>query len=337
MIVTFGEAMLRLTPPQHQRLENARSLDVAVGGAELNTAVGLARLGHDVSWVSALPDNPLGWRIRQAAQEAGIDISNVALSEDSRCGLYFLELGAAPRPSSVTYDRADSAFTQIEPGSSSFWSGRKPGTFDWSEIFDGASWFHLTGITPALGENVAAVCAEAISTARDMNVPVSFDINYRSKLWSHEEAARTLPALIRGCRVLFASLQDAQEIFCIKCDSFADAATKLCGKYQVKLVATTRRANVSTRQESYTGLASTSQESWETATHQVDVIDPLGAGDAFAAGVIHGLLNGKSATEAMEFGTAMGAFQHTIPGDFPCCTEDEILALLNAAPSRILR
>src|SRR5207244_3036883 len=176
-VITFGEAMLRLHPPNFRRLEQARSLEVFVGGAELNTAVLLTRLGRHTSWVSRLTQNPLGRLVRNHAREAGVGTEHVVWTEDDRVGVYFLEFGAAPRASSVLYDRKDSAIANI-----------RPGMVDWPSVFKGVRWFHVTGITPALSANAAATTQEALQAARAAHVQISIDLNYRAKLWSQAEA-----------------------------------------------------------------------------------------------------------------------------------------------------
>src|SRR5437764_5863356 len=176
-VVTFGEAMIRLSPPDYRRLEQAHSLDVQVGGAELNTAVGLARLGRKTAWVSRLTDNPLGRLIANRAREAGVSSEHVLFTPDDRVGLYFLEFGAAPRASSVLYDRKGAAI-----------AGVRPGTVEWAKVFQGARWFHVTGITPALSGTAAETTREALQAARQAGVRTSIDLNYRVKLWSTGEA-----------------------------------------------------------------------------------------------------------------------------------------------------
>src|SRR5437764_3044983 len=175
-VVTFGEAMVRLAPPGFRRLEQARSLDVQVGGAELNTAVCLARLGHTSAWVSRLTDNPLGRLIANHAREAGVSTEHVLFTPEDRVGLYFLEFGAAPRASSVIYDRKGAAI-----------AGIKPGMVDWARVFAGAKWFHVSGITPALSASAAETTREAMQAARAAKVGTSVDLNYRVKLWSQAE------------------------------------------------------------------------------------------------------------------------------------------------------
>src|SRR6478672_43751 len=178
-IITFGEAMIRLSPPNFKRLEQTDSLDLRVGGAELNTAVGLAHLGHRSAWVSRLTDNPLGRLIGNHAREAGVSTEHVVWTNDDRVGVYFLEFGAAPRASSVVYDRKGAAIAQI-----------KPGMVDWARVFTGTKWFHVTGITPALSSGAAEATREALQAARAAKATTSIDLNYRNKLWSPTEAGK---------------------------------------------------------------------------------------------------------------------------------------------------
>src|SRR3954452_24905971 len=172
-VITFGEAMVRLSPPNFRRLEQARSLDVQVGGAELNTAVALARLGRSTAWVSRLTDNPLGRLITNQAREAGVSTEHVVWTKEDRVGVYFLEFGAAPRASSVLYDRKGAAIANV-----------KPGTIDWAKVFAGSKWFHVTGIPPALSQSAAETTREALHAARAAGVQTSIDLNHRVKLWS---------------------------------------------------------------------------------------------------------------------------------------------------------
>ena len=195
-VIAFGEVMVRLAPPHFQRLEQARTLDVEIGGAELNTASGLVRLGHSVAWVSRLPDNPLGKLVANRVREIGVADRFVQFDPDARCGLYFLELGASPRASAIHYDRKDSAISRVTPG-----------MFDWKGIFEGAKWFHVTGITAALSAGAAETVDEAMRAAKSAGVTVSVDLNYRSKLWTPERAAKVMGSLLPLLRVLIASGQ----------------------------------------------------------------------------------------------------------------------------------
>src|SRR5438874_6594378 len=185
-VITFGEAMIRLNPPNFGRLETARSLDVQVGGAELNTAVALARLGRRAAWVSRLTNNPLGRLIANQASEAGVRTEHILWTNDDRVGVYFLEFGAAPRASSVLYDRKGAAI-----------AGIKPGMVSWAKVFAGAKWFHVTGITPALSPSAAETTREALQAARAAGLGISIDLNYRAKLWTQEEAGRCVTDLMQ--------------------------------------------------------------------------------------------------------------------------------------------
>src|SRR5262249_34519413 len=198
-VLTFGEAMIRLSPPSFRRLEQATSLDVMVGGAELNTAVGLARLGHGVAWVSRLTNNPLGRLIANRAREAGVSTEHIVWTDDDRVGVYFLEFGAAPRASSVLYDRKGAAI-----------AGVVPGLIAWARLLAGVRWFHVRGATPALGPGAAAVTGEALAAARAAGVRTSIDLNYRAKLWNPAEAGRWMAEFMQHCDVLITTEEDAE-------------------------------------------------------------------------------------------------------------------------------
>src|SRR5436305_7694567 len=204
-VITFGEAMVRLSPPNFRRLQQTRSLDVQVGGAELNTAVGLARLGHSTAWVSRLTRNPLGRLIANHAREAGVGTEHVVWTDDGRVGVYFLEFGAAPRASSVLYDRKGAAIANI-----------RPGMVPWAELFAGTKWFHVTGITPALSPSAAEVTREALQAARAAKVRTSIDLNYRVKLWSQAEAGRWMTEFMNSCDVLITTEEDVERVFQMK-------------------------------------------------------------------------------------------------------------------------
>src|SRR5438874_4364804 len=212
-VITFGEAMVRLSPPNFRRLEQTRSLDVQVGGAELNTAVGLARLGRTTAWVSRLTRNPLGRLIANNAREAGVNVDHVVWTDSDRVGVYFLEFGAAPRASSVLYDRKDSAIANI-----------RPGMVDWKIVFSGARWFHVTGITPALSATAAETTREALQAARAARVQVSIDLNYRAKLWTQAEAGRCMTECMQSCDVLITTEEDVERVFQIKGKDYEDVA-----------------------------------------------------------------------------------------------------------------
>ena len=325
-VVTFGEAMLRLAPPGFRRLEQARTLEVEAGGAELNAAAGLAGLGRAAAWVSRLPANPLGRLIAARARERGVSDAFVQFAADERCGLYFCEFGAAPRAGEVLYDRAGSAAAGIAPG-----------MFDWRAIFVGARWFHVTGITPALSPSAAAATAEAVAAARAAGVRVSFDLNYRRKLWTPADAGRTLGELIRGVDLLFASEGDAAALFGISGDGFAAVAEQLAARFGVTTVAALRRGSSAFAwRESLAGVAWQAGRVVETAAREIEVVDRLGAGDLFAAGMIHGLLDGDLA-KGVAWGAALAALQHTAPGDLPCWTTTDVESVLADEGTRLRR
>jgi 2-dehydro-3-deoxygluconokinase len=324
-VIAFGEVMVRLAPPHFQRLEQARSLDVEIGGAELNTAAGLARLGRSAAWVSCLPDNPLGRLVANRVREVGVCDRFVRYVPDARCGLYFLEFGAAPRASSILYDRKDSAIAQVQPG-----------TFDWPAVFTGAKWFHVTGITAALSAGAAATVDEAMRAARAARVRTSVDLNYRSKLWSREDAARVMGALLPRCDVLIASEADADHLFGITGPHFAAVAEKLVGRFGAKVVVGTKREAELVWRNKFAAVGYADGRLHESAWYDVEIVDRLGAGDALAAGLIHGLLD-NDLKKGIDYGAAMGALKHTIPGDLPWVTAEEVEAVLQGQGLRVRR
>ena len=324
-VVTFGEVMVRLTPPHFQRLEQARSLDVEVGGAELNTAVGLVRLGRSAAWVSRLPDNPLGKLVANRVREAGVSDRHVQYAADTRCGLYFLEFGAAPRASSILYDRKDSAVSQVTAD-----------TFDWPAILSGARWFHVSGITAALSPGAAAAVGAALKAARTAGVGTSIDLNYRAKLWSREDAARVMGGLLPLCDLLIASEADAEFLFGITGADFPVVAEGLIGRFGVRAVAGTRREAPLVWRNRFAAVGYAGGKLYESAWYEVEIVDRLGAGDALAAGLIHGMLDGDLG-KGVDYGGAMGALKHTIPGDLPWINADEVEAALSGAGLRVRR
>src|SRR5262249_40809758 len=303
-VVTFGEAMIRFSPPNFRRLEQARSLDVQVGGAELNTAVALARLGRSSSWVSRLTRNPLGRLIANHAREAGVAVDHVVWTDDDRVGLYFLEFGAAPRASSVLYDRRGAAIAGLEPG-----------IVDWTKLFTGARWFHVTGITPALSTSAAETTREALQAARAAGIRTSIDLNYRAKLWSQAEARNCITALMPLCDVLITTEEDTARVFDIKGKDFEDVAVQLARRFPVQVVAITLRDNPLVWRNTWTAIAYSNGKVHRTRSYEVEIVDRLGAGDSFAAGLIHGMLD-DDLHKGIDFGVAASAIKHSIPGDF---------------------
>jgi 2-dehydro-3-deoxygluconokinase len=324
-VITFGEAMVRLSPPNFRRLEQARSLELFVGGAELNTAVGLARLGRSAAWVSRLTDNPLGRLIGNHAREAGVGIEHILWTESDRVGVYYLEFGAAPRASSVLYDRKDSAMAKIQPG-----------MVDWPAILAPARWFHITGITPALSTTAAETTREALQAARASRVQTSIDLNYRAKLWTQEEAGRFMTDCLQYCDVLITTEEDVERLFKIKGKDYEDVVAQVAKRFSLQVVALTLRDNPLVWRNSWTGIAYRHGSIFRTRTYEVEIVDRLGAGDSFAAGVIHGLLDGD-VQRGLDYGVAASALKHSIPGDFDWITPAEVEALLKAPGLRISR
>jgi 2-dehydro-3-deoxygluconokinase len=324
-VITFGEAMLRLSPPNFRRLEQARSLDVFVGGAELNTAVGLARLGRSVAWVSRLTQNPLGRLVSNHAREAGVGTEHLVWTDGDRAGIYFLEFGAAPRASSVLYDRKNSAMANIGPG-----------MVDWPAVFIGARWFHVTGITPALSATAAQTTREALQAARTARVQTSIDLNYRAKLWTPAEAGRCMADCLHYCDVLITTEEDVERVFQIKGKDYEDVAAQVAKRFSLQVVAITLRDNPLVWRNGWTGIAYRSGTVFRTRTYEVEIVDRLGAGDSFAAGLIHGLLDGD-VQKGLDYGVAASALKHSIPGDFNWVTPEEVEALLKSPGLRISR
>jgi 2-dehydro-3-deoxygluconokinase len=324
-VITFGEAMIRLAPPHFRRLEQATSLDVQVGGAELNTAVALARLGRASAWVSRLTRNPLGRLIANRAREAGVGTEHLLWTDADRVGLYFLELGAAPRASSVLYDRKGAAIASI-----------RPGMVPWTTVFAGAKWFHVTGITPALGQGAAETTREALHAARAAGLQTSIDLNHRVKLWSNAEANRWMTEFMQHCDVLITTEEDTERVFDIKGKDYEDVAAQLARRFPLQAVAITLRENPLVWRNTWTAIAYRDGTVHRTRTFEVEIVDRLGAGDSFAAGLIHGLLDGDL-QKGLDYGVAASALKHTMPGDFAWVTREEVEVLLKGGGLRISR
>jgi 2-dehydro-3-deoxygluconokinase len=324
-VITFGEAMVRLSPPSFRRLEQTSSLDVLVGGAELNTAAALARLGHSSAWVSRLTRNPLGRLIANHAREIAVNTENILWTDDDRVGVYFLEFGASPRASSVLYDRKGSAIANI-----------RPGMVNWPAVFQDSKWFHVTGITPALSPSAAEATREALQAARTARLQISIDLNYRAKLWSQAEAGRWMTDFMQSCDVLITTEEDAERVLGITGRNHEEVAEKLLKRFPIKVVAVTVRENPLVWKNTWTAIACQSGTIYKTRSYEVEIVDRLGAGDSFAAGLIHGLLEGNL-QKGLDFGVAVSALKHSIPGDFAWVSREEVEALLKGGGLRISR
>ena len=324
-VITFGEAMIRLSPPNFRRIEQTVSLDLMVGGAELNTAVALSRLGHPTAWVSRLTRNPLGRLIGNRARDAGVSTDHVVWTDDDRIGIYFVEFGAAPRASGVVYDRKGAAI-----------AGVRPGMVNWQTVFAGTKWFHVTGITPALSQTAAETTREALQAARAAKVQTSIDLNYRVKLWSQADAGRWMTDFMQYCDVLVTTEEDVERVFQIKGKDYEDVAAQLAKRFPLKVVAITLRENPLVWRNTWTAIAYQDGKVFRTRSYEVEIVDRLGAGDSFAAGLIHGLLEGDL-QKGVDFGVAASAIKHSIPGDFAWITKEEVEGLLKGGGMRISR
>jgi len=317
-LVTFGEAMVRFSPGALQRLEQASTLEASVGGSELNVAVLAARLGVTSRWVSRLPDNALGRMVEGRAREQGVD-ARVEWTADGRVGLYFVEIGGA-RISSVLYDRAGSAISRVTPGS-----------VDWASVFAGARWYHVSGITPALSDGAAKVTAESLAAAKRAGLTVSYDLNYRGKLWSAKQACSAQEPLMEHVDVLTTTAEDARVVFGIGGDDHAEVARALQKRFQVSAVAITLRDNP------LAAVIAADGKVYSAPRFEVESVDPIGAGDAFCGGLIVSRLEHRGWDDAVRFATATSALKHTITGDFCLVTRGEVDQLLRGASLRVSR
>jgi len=325
-VVTFGEAMVRLSPPHFQRLEQTRSLDVNVGGAELNVAVAVTRFGMKSAWVSKLPKNGLGYMIRDRAQEFGVDCSHVVWSDKGRAGIYFVEFGASPRASSVLYDRAHSAISIIQPGE-----------VDWVKIFTGSKHFHMSGITPALSASASEATAEALKAAKKAGCTVSYDLNYRKKLWTPAEAEKIQEPMMAEVDILITTEEDTNVVFGIKEKDYEAVAEKLAQTFNFKIVAITLREDLSVLRNNWTAIAYQDGKIFKDRKYEVEIVDRVGAGDSFTAGFLYGWIKEKDVQKGVQYGNAFAALKHTFPGDFNWSTLEEVEAQLKGAGLRISR
>lgn len=317
-VITFGEVMLRFSTQAFARFTQATALDVTYAGAEANVAVSVAHFGIPSAHVTRFPNNDLGEAATQALRRHGVDTSSI-LYGDERMGLYFLENGAMQRASRIIYDRFDSAFAHISAGS-----------VNWDEVFRDASWFHWTGITPAISQGAADVCLEALKAARKKGITVSGDINYRRNLWQYGKTAKdVMPELISYCDVVIAGITDMENCGSVTGESFENACANFKKKFDnVRIVATTERASVSSSHNRISALLWNGKLLKSHAYELTHIVDRVGSGDAFMAGLVYGMLNRRSDQEALEFATAACALKHSIEGDVNLVTVEEVEALV---------
>lgn len=332
-VVCFGEIMGRLSPPSGERLQRAGRLDLHFGGAEANVAVSLAGFGMDVVFVSTLPNNDLGENALSSLRSFGVDTGCI-IRKGQRLGIYYLEHGSGPRPSKVVYDRAGSSASEMGPGD-----------FDWESILENAAWFHWTGITPALGPNVADCLKEALAVAAARRIPVSVDLNFRSKLWSSDEARDVMSPLMSFVNVCLGNEEDATRIFGIEAgktdvesghldaEGYKKLTQDLKKMFGFQKVAVTLRESLSASENNWSACLLNEKEFLATSPIRVRITDRVGSGDAFAAGLIFGILSGKTDEDALRFGVAAACLKHSIKGDFNLVSADEVNRLASGDKS----
>jgi 2-dehydro-3-deoxygluconokinase len=324
-VVTFGETMIRLAPPNFERLEQASSLKVTVGGSELTVAAGVCRLGLSAAWVSRLADNPLGRMVCNKAREQGLDTSHIVWSDEDRMGLYFVEYGASPRSSKVLYDRANSAISRI-----------KPGEIDWFSLLSGARLFHTSGITPALSDSAALVTEEALNTAKEAGCLVSYDLNYRAKLWSQEKAREVQAPFMKYVDILITTEEDTKRVFGIEREDYKQVAVDLAEKFGFEVVTITLRGTPSVWRNTWSAIAYADGTFYDDVTYEIEVVDRVGGGDNYTAGFLYGYLS-EGVAKGVRYGNAFSALKQTSWGDLNWTTLEEVEALLKGAGLRISR
>lgn len=316
-VVTMGEIMLRLSTPGYEKFIQADEFDVCYGGGEANVAVSLANYGHDAEFVTKVPENPIGECAVAALRKMNVETKHIARGGE-RLGIYFLETGASMRASNVVYDRAHSSI-----------STAKPEDFDFDAIFEGADWFHFTGITPAVSDSAAELTEIALKAAKKKGITVSCDLNFRKKLWSSEKAQKIMTNLMQYVDVCIGNEEDAEKVLGFKpgntdvtsgeleLSGYQDIFKQMVEKFNFKYVISSLRESYSASDNGWSACIydRDSKEFYHSRKYEVRIVDRVGGGDSFAGGVICGLLDGKNFKDALEFGVAASALKHTIPGD----------------------
>ena len=318
-IVCFGEIMMRLNPLNKERFIQADNFAISYSGAEANVCASLANYFEDSSqiyFVSKVPANELGKSSIKTLRSQNINTEYV-VQGGQRLGLYFLEEGASQRPSKVIYDRKNSSFAESSISD-----------YDWDKIFEDCSWFHFSGITPALSENLAEICKMACKKAKEKNIKISCDLNYRKKLWTTEKANSVMSELFEFVDVCIANEEDVQNVFGLQ-GSYEELAQKIIQKFSCKLVAFTLRESFSADKNIWSSLLFSKTESFKSEKYEIQIVDRVGAGDSFSGALIYALLNDYSNQNSLEFATAASCLKHSIHGDFNQVTVDEVLSLMN--------
>lgn len=337
-IVTFGEIMMRLNPQGYLRFLQANNFEISFAGGEANVAVSLANFGEKVSFVSKVPTHEIGQASINVLRNYGVDINDVSRGGE-RLGSYFVEKGASQRASKVIYDRKYSAISLA-----------KKEDFDWAKIFDGASWFHFTGITPALGGDLPEICLEACKKAKEKGITISCDINYRSKLWSREEANKVMSTLMPYVDVCIGNEADAKDVFNLQAgdsniekgslnkDGYIDVAKQLSEKFDIKTVAFTLRGSINASVNTWAAMLYVNKKAYFSPNYTIQIVDRVGGGDSFSGGLIYSLFNSYEPQKAINFAVAASCLKHTIEHDFNLVSLEEVNSLAAGnASGRVVR
>ncbi len=315
-VVTFGEIMLRLAPNGYYRFFQNDQMQATFGGGEANVAVSLANYGLDSVYVTKLPTHAIGQAAVNSLRYFGVDTSKITRGGE-RVGIYFLEKGASQRGSVCVYDRAYSAISQA-----------KADDFDWDDIFNGADWFHFTGITPALGENLVEICKIACQKAKEKGVKISCDLNYRGKLWTRQQANKAMSELCKYVDVCISNEEDAKDVFGIEAENtdiyggklnaegYKSVAKQLADKFGFEKVAITLRTSISASDNDWAGMLYNGEDYFFSKSYHLHIVDRVGGGDSFGGGLIYALLSGKTDEQAIEFAVAASALKHSVEGDY---------------------
>ncbi|MFR1566392.1 MAG: PfkB family carbohydrate kinase [Christensenellales bacterium] len=326
-VVTFGELMLRLQPENYLRFLQCEKFEATFGGGEANVAVSLANYGVDAAFVSKFPKHEIGQMAVNSLRRFGVDTEFIVRGGD-RLGIYYCEKGASQRPSKVIYDRAGSSIATADKTD-----------FDWDKIFEGVDWFHFTGITPALNDNVASICEDALKAAVNKGVKVSCDLNYRNKLWSKEKARSVMSGLMKYVDVCIANEEDASDVFGIKAantdvtggklshDGYKSVAEQLVKAFGFKYVAITLRGSISANDNNWAGMLYDGKTCYFSKNYLVHIVDRVGGGDSFGGGLIYAMLNDYSAQDTIEFAVAASCLKHSVSGDYNMVSVDEVKKL----------
>lgn len=326
-IVTFGEALMRLSPPNYQRFLQARNFDINYGGAEANVALALANLGYDSYYVTKVPDNALGHAAINSIRQFGVNTNYVVYGGD-KLGLYFLETGSSVRASNVIYDRKNSAI-----------SSAKSEEFDWDEIFTGKDMFLVTGITPAISDKLAQITEEALKKAKEKNLEIVIDVNYRAKMWDLKKANQVMTKLLPYADIVIGFTPDILlEIDQnLDPDEHVNLLKRMVETYDLKIAASTFRTSHSANHNSLKAKLYDGKKLYTSKEYEFDIVDRVGGGDSFTTGLISGIMDEKPIQEALEFATATSVWKHTIPGDANIVSKEEIENLAKGGSTLVQR